>query len=145
MVLPAKSPEREVARQVLAIVTHHRLEGLARENERLVAMNDRLMVQLSESQGASIDLEHQVSDLQLTISEVVQANGANGVPRPDLRASTQVCALCFDHLMMGSSKIYCNCQEYVYCSRECQGLHWSRHHKYSCPAWTGARPERPLE
>ena len=145
MVLPTGSPEGEIARQVLTIVTHHRLEGLARENRRLPTENDRLLVQLSESSGASIELEHQVLDLQLTISQLVQTNGANGISRPDLRANRLVCALCFDHVGSGGPQVYCDCQEYVCCSRECQGLHWSRHHKCSCPAWTGVRPERPLE
>ena len=135
--------EGEIARQVLSLVTHHRVEGLVRENEALARENQRLNTQLEERSDYTMDLESSVNDLSVTVSELIQTNGHGGVPRPDIKASHRVCAFCFDFLVLGAHNIFCNCREHVYCSRDCQKLHWGRHHKYTCPARVERYPRRP--
>ena len=135
--------EAEVAQKVLAVVTHNRLEGLTKENAALMDENRRLTRLLQENTNATIDLEDELSDLQVTLSEVIQENGANGITRPDIRARNSVCACCFDFMITGGPSILCNCREYVCCSRDCQQLHWSRHHKYNCAVRVERYPRRP--
>ena len=144
MVVSDVPMEAEVAQKVLEVVTHNRLEGLTKENAALMDENRRLTRLLQENTNATLDLEDQLSDLQVTLSEVIQENGGNGITRPDIRARHRVCAFCFDWTVTGGSNILCNCREYVYCSRDCQQLHWSRHHKYNCVARVERYPRRPF-
>ena len=145
MVVPHVPTESEIARQVLAIVAHHRWEGLVRENEALVAENRRLVERLDARDDNAMEMESTINDLSVTLSQLIQENGANGIPRPDIRASHRVCAFCFDFLVVGTGWFRCNCQEYAYCSRECQNIHWGRHHKYTCPARIERYPQRPYD
>ena len=144
MVVSYVPKEAEVGQKSPAVVTYQRLEGLLKENAALMDENMRLTRLLQENTNATIDLEDELSDLQVTLSEVIQENGANGITRPDIRARHRVCAFCFDFMITGGPSILCNCREYVYCSRDCQQLHWSHHHKYNCAARVDSRyPRRP--
>ena len=145
MVPPRGTTESDIARKVLTVVTHERLEGLLRENENLLEENRRLRASNDRRSDSLVELENQISDQSVTISELVRANGNSGVPRPDIRASNVVCALCFDFLLAAGGTFRCNCQEYAYCSRECQELHWGRQHKYDCPAREERHPRRPYD
>ena len=143
MVVSHVPTEAEVAQKILAVVTHQRLEGLVKENAVLMDKNRRLTRCLQENTNATIDLEDELSDLQVTLSEVIQENGANGITRPDIRARHRVCAFCFDFMITGGPSILCNCREYVCCSGDCQQLHWNRHHKYNFAARVETYPRRP--
>ena len=144
MEIPYVPTEGELAQKILVVVTDQRLEGLVKENAALMNENRRLTTCLQENIDTTINLEDQLSDLQVTLSEVIQENGANGTSRPDIRARHRVCAFCFDFMITGGPSILCNCREWhVYCSGDCQQLHWSRHHEYNCAARLERYPRRP--
>ena len=84
MEIPYVPTEGELAQKILAVVTDQRLEGLVKENAALMNENRRLTTCLQENIDTTINLEDQLSDLQVTLSEVIQENGADGITQPDI-------------------------------------------------------------
>ena len=101
MEIPYAATEGKLAQKILVVVTDQRLEGLVKENAALMNENRRLTTCLQENIDTTINLEDQLSDLQVTLSEVIQENGANGASGPDIGARHRVCAFCFDFMITG--------------------------------------------
>ena len=123
---PYPAQEGPLARTVLAVVAHHRAEGLLRENRALIATNRRLNDQINRLSQSLTELNDVVFDQSVPIARLVTDNGERGGSRPNLRGNNRVCGLCFEALTAPSSIHHCSCGEYAYCSKACQEFDWHR-------------------
>ena len=135
-----------MARTVLSVVAHHRMQGLIRENQALVEANRTLALRLAQANESGSRMEDTISDQSVAIAELVRQNGAQGISRPRLSGQLQVCGFCYDFLIPGTGNYVCQCKEHAYCSDDCKALHWRRHHRAVCPAasaWERLPPYEP--
>ena len=131
---PYPATEGPLARTVLAVVAHHRAEGLQRENMALISANRRLNDQVNCLSRSLTELNDVVFDQSISIARLVADNGELGGSRPDIRGNNRVCGLCFEALTAPSNIHHCACGEYAYCSKACQEFDWHRRHGKYCSA-----------
>jgi hypothetical protein len=101
------------------------------------AMGNMRLVELEEYVRG---LKAHITEQGVFIGEILQATGQTRNSRLSVPATQGNCNFCY-HAVPGRRGGMCPCGAVGYCSKECQALDWTRHHRRVCVAREN-RPER---